>query len=113
VDITPREIEADMFVISLEGRWDAQSSPGAEEQIMDYVKSHCRIVLDLGGVSYMSSAALRTLLLLYREVRACYDCHLVLAAASERLRDVMEITGFIDQFELYSSVGDALTALHP
>lgn len=111
VDIIPREVEADTFVISLDGRWDAQSSPSVEEQVTDYVKSHCRLVLDLGGVSYMSSAALRTLLLLYREVKSCYDCHLVLAAASERLRDVMEITGFIDEFELYPTVENALRAL--
>ncbi len=111
MDITPREVEADTYVIALDGRWDAQSSPGVEESIAEYVKSYRRLVLDLGGVSYMSSAALRTLLLLHREVKSCYDCHLVLAAASERLRDVMEITGFIDEFELYPSVDAALAAL--
>lgn len=111
METTTRELEADLFVITLCGRWDAQSSPMVEKAVFEHIKTDNRVVLNLSQVSYMSSSALRTLLLLSREIEACCNCRLVLAAVPQRLQDVMDMTGFIEHFNLQPTVEASVAAL--
>ena len=68
------------------------------------------LVMDMSGVTFMSSAGLRMLLLLYRQVRA-NDGRVALVGLSEAIRDTMSITGFLGFFKVYDTVEDALGAL--
>jgi anti-sigma B factor antagonist len=106
------EMRGQVSVVHLEGRWDAQSSPEVEAAVQGLVQPGCRILLDLHGVEYMSSAGLRTLLLIYRDVTQSGG-QIALARVTERLADVMEITGFGEDFEFYTSVDEGTSALQP
>ena len=66
--------------------------------------------IDLGAVTYMSSAGLRMLLLLYRQA-ATQNGRVALAGLTESIRDTMEITGFLKFFTVAGSVEEALTTL--
>lgn len=68
------------------------------------------VVLDLMGVGILTSAGLRTLLLLHREAVKSKK-RVVLAAVPAGVRDVMEVTGFWEQFETAEKVGDAVASL--
>ena len=68
------------------------------------------LVLDFSELNLLTSSGLRVLLLLHRAA-ADGGCRLLLAAVPEAVHDVMEITGFWDQFGHYPSVAEARTAL--
>ena len=64
----------------------------------------------MSGVSYISSAGLRALLMLYRQMTA-NDGRVVLAGLTENIKDVMMVTGFLEFFDDYDTLQDGLAAL--
>ncbi|NTU67534.1 MAG: STAS domain-containing protein [Chlorobiaceae bacterium] len=68
------------------------------------------LVLDFEGIGLLTSAGLRTLLLLYRESRQAGK-KLVLAAVPDSVKDVMSVTGFWEQFITYGTVENAVAAI--
>lgn len=67
------------------------------------------LVLDCSGIVMLTSAGLRVLLLLHREASASGK-RLSLASVPPAVRDVMEVTGFLDQFQSHPTVADAVAA---
>ncbi len=97
-------------IIELAGEMNSVTSMEAYEQINTMVSPGDRLLLDMTNVSYMSSAGIRTLLLLYR--RVCQrDGQVVLVGLSEDIRDTMSITGFLDFFSTTNTVDSGLQAL--
>ncbi|MBN2304432.1 MAG: STAS domain-containing protein [Anaerolineae bacterium] len=105
-----QEIYDPVIVIHLTGRWDAKTAPNVEDVVSAHIAPECCILLDLAGVDYMSSAGLRTLLLMYRGVNEVGGC-IALSGLSDRLQDTMSITGFLHHFDCYGTVEDGLAAL--
>ncbi len=70
------------------------------------------VVLDMGGVEYVSSAGLRALLLAARQAKA-QGGTLVVAALRPFVREVFEISRFTLLFRTFASIRDALTELSP
>jgi anti-sigma B factor antagonist len=86
-------------IVELAGVLDAITAPQVQEAILPLADHGSRIMLDMSHVTYMSSAGLRMLLLLYRRINE--DDHtgqIVLSGLNEDLEDVMAITGFLDFF---------------
>ncbi len=69
-----------------------------------------RILLDMGGVSFMSSAGLRLLLSMYRQV-ATQKGSIALTALSEDLKDTMSMTGFLSFFATHDTTEGGLQAM--
>ena len=107
VEAFPRD---GMTVVVVKGEIDGSSAPSLQEKILPLLQDGSALVLDLGAVSYMSSAGLRMLLLLYRQA-AAHNGRVALAGLAESIRDTMEITGFLKFFTIANSVEEALTAL--
>ncbi len=61
-----------------------------------------RIVLDLGGIEYVSSAGLRVLLLVAKKLRLG-DGELGLCALGPAVRQVFELAGFLSIFPIEAS----------
>ena len=57
-------------VVTIVGEIDGSSAPQAQAVILAQVGEGAKVVLDMTGVTYMSSAGLRVLLLLYRQAVA-------------------------------------------
>jgi anti-sigma B factor antagonist len=66
-----------------------------------------KLIIDMSRVDYLSSAGLRLLLLLYREITARKG-QFVLVGVSPEVRTVMSHTGFLSFFTLADSRQDAL-----
>jgi anti-sigma B factor antagonist len=94
----------------LEGSVDGKTAPEVREQLRPLLAANSKIVLDLTKVDYLSSAGLRLLLLVYRELSARKG-KVVLLGVSEDIRTVMSHTGFLNFFTLASSEAEALQAL--
>lgn len=97
--------------VSLKGRLDVLTSKELREKIMAEIDAgQARIVLDLGGLEYVSSAGLRVLLEARKSLKA-KEGKLVLAAVQPFTRTVLASTGFDTLFALYETAPEAEQAL--
>jgi anti-sigma B factor antagonist len=97
-------------VVGLDGKLDSKTVPAVQTSFSPLIQTHSRIVLDMTRVTYLSSAGLRLLVMMHREISEGGG-KLVLAGLTERARDTMAITGFLPYFTTFETVEAALAAL--
>jgi anti-sigma B factor antagonist len=110
VEIYVEEMD-DATVVTLNGEIDGQTSGEVQDAVLPLVTSGSRILLDMIGVSFMSSAGLRTLLLIYRSITGS-DGQVVLVGLSNELQDTMDTTGFLEHFLLANTIDEGYAALN-
>ena len=96
--------------VRLEGSLDSKTAPEVREQLQRVLPTTSKLILDLTHVDYLSSAGLRLLLVLYREL-AAGNGKLALVGVSEDIRTVMSHTGFLSFFMLADSEAAAIQAV--
>ena len=101
----------DVTVVAIEGELDGKTAPVAQNEVLPLAQPGCKLLIDMSKVPYMSSAGLRMMLLVYRQVTA-NDGQSVLVGLSEEIEDTMEVTGFLDYFETRDSYEAGLEALN-
>ncbi len=104
------EVFGDVTAVSLAGEVNSRTAGRVEEALLPLVTGGCKLLLDMCEVSYMSSAGLRMLLLLHREVENKAG-QVVLVGLQEMIRDTMAITGFLDFFRDCKTVEEGLELL--
>lgn len=105
------ETPSDVAIVRPQGRLDSATSPAFETAVLEHLQGGSqRLVLDLSGVSYISSAGLRVILLAGKKLRAT-EGRLVLCGLREEVRGVFEMSGFLDLFAVAPSVQEALARL--
>lgn len=102
--------EGSVHVVELSGELDANTSPAAQREIMPLAVAGARILLDMSGVTFMSSAGLRLLLSTYRQVSALGGA-VALSGLSESLSDTMAMTGFLSFFTVHEDAARGAAAL--
>ena len=102
--------EPSVAVAAISGDITHATAPEFQQCLLDELAHSKNLVLDFSELNLLTSSGLRGLLLLHRAA-ADGDRRLVLAAVPEAVRDVMEITGFWEQFGHYPSLSEARTAL--
>ena len=103
MDIDTRR-EGSVTVVAITGKLDAVTSPAFEQQVRETVNAgNHAIVVDLARLDYISSAGLRALLVLAKQVKAKGGKACV-AGVSGDVRSVFEMSGFGTIFELVDSV---------
>lgn len=96
-------------VVTLVGRIDS----GNASQLDAFLKTHLvdhghyHIVLDMSGVSYISSAGLRAMVALQREATK-HRGGVVLAAPSERVEEVLKLAGLSKLFTAFPDTTQAV-----
>lgn len=97
-------------VVAVSGKIDAMTAPTLESSIAAQIKkgSMC-IVLDFGGVDYISSAGLRVILASAKSLKSKAGT-LLLANVGGTVREVFDISGFGSVFTIYESVDAAVAA---
>lgn len=100
----------DVTVVEMAGDIDANTAPAVQKEVLPLAKPGSKILLDMTKVPYTSSAGLRLLLSLYRQVTG-NEGQLVLVGLSEEIEDTMSITGFLDFFTRCDDVDAGLKAL--
>lgn len=109
MEITAQTIE-DVSLIVISGDIDGKTAPIAQEQILPFCQPGSKVLLDMTNVAYMSSAGLRLLLLLYRQV-ARGEGRIILVGLTDELKDTMSATGFLSHFTTVDTRDDGLAAL--
>ncbi len=100
----------DVMVVEIQGDIDAKTVLVAQERLLPLVAPAGKLLLDMSGVDYLSSAGLRMLLSLYRQV-ASSNGVIALAGLSEEIIDTMSVTGFLRFFITFESVDAGLAAM--
>ena len=105
---------ADTVVVAPVGRLDHDNCEafraGLEPHLERAAASGQRIVLDLAGLEYVSSAGLRCFMLAAKQTRA-QGGRIVLAALRPVVAEIFQISRFDLVFEIFASVREALSAL--
>jgi anti-anti-sigma factor len=100
----------DVTVITLDGSLDSATAPGVRADLEQLQPESGTTVLDLSKMSYMSSAGLRVLLLVYRQAQN-NGARVALAHVPAEVREVMSATGFLDFFTVTETVEAGAEAL--
>jgi anti-anti-sigma factor len=100
--------EKESLVVEVKGRLDAATLPKLEGECQTWIdRGEKALVIDFGGVEYIGSAGLRTILVLARklngsgrEIRFC--------GLTGMVKEVFTISGFYSLFPVFDSVREAL-----
>ena len=96
-------------LISVKGRVDSYTAPQLNEAIAKVTKAgRYKIVLDMSGLEYMSSAGFRTLLVGQKNCKRYNRGEVVLAAVTKRIYEAIELTGFTPLFKIFDDVTAAV-----
>ncbi|HVY07151.1 MAG TPA: STAS domain-containing protein [Burkholderiales bacterium] len=107
---------ADVLVLSPGGRIDHANSEDFRSSLGPFVDT-CKgggnkLVLDLAGVDYVSSAGLRCFMLAEKQAKA-QGGTIVVAAMQPVVKEIFEISRFTLVFETFGSVREAIAKLSP
>ena len=102
---------ADRAILAVEGRLDTVSAPDFENQIQQLIsRGESRFVLDLADLEYVSSAGLRSILVLAKEAKALGGdvscCRL-----KGLVKQVFDVSGFPSMIPVFDSLEGALNAM--
>jgi len=114
VDIAERRV-ADVVVVAPVGPIDlphAQDLEHALAPVLAHENGTSALVLDFGGVGYVSSMGLRVLMVASRELRA-RKARIAVAALQPVVAEIFDIARFTHVVEVFPTVRDALAALSP
>lgn len=100
----------EVTVAALHGELDGRASAEVQGKLLVVAQPGMRLLLNLQGVSYISSAGLRTLLMIYRQITNNRG-YVVVVGLSEALRDMMAITGFLEFFTACDTFDEGLHVL--
>ena len=84
--------ENGLLTISVEGSIDTLTAPDFETKVLKELEGVKKLILDFAKVEYVSSAGLRTIILLNEKMEEKEG--MTIKNINEEVRDVFEMTGF-------------------
>ncbi|KAM3100313.1 STAS domain-containing protein [Phormidesmis sp. 146-12] len=100
-----------MAIVKLVGDINGSTASKVQSEVLPVAESNSRLILDMTQVPYMSSAGLRMLLSVYRQVLA-KEGKVILVGLAEDLQDTMSVTGFLDFFTTCNTIDEGYEALN-
>jgi anti-sigma B factor antagonist len=106
--ITTKEFKR-CVLLSLKGRVDSSTAPQLSKELDKIIEAGTfKIVVDMGGLEFMSSAGFRALLATQRNCKRYNRGEVVLAVVPTRIHEALELAGFT---ELFKTFDDTITAV--
>jgi anti-sigma B factor antagonist len=97
-----------VMVMDCEGRLVfGEESASLRDSVKNLISQNNHIVLNLGGVNYIDSGGLGTLVALYTTARNAGGA-IKLAALTQRVGDLLQVTKLLTVFEVFDTVEDAV-----
>ena len=105
------ERRGDVLIVRPEGRIDTNTSEELERWLMSRIDGSLkRLVVDMSGIDYISSAGLRVLLMTVKKLRGSGG-QLVLGGLNPSVRQIFELAGFLSIFAVEADVDRAVAKL--
>jgi anti-anti-sigma factor len=103
--------ENNALIIKINGRMDAVTAPEFEKALDAWIdESEKLFVVDLSSLEYISSAGLRSILVIAKKLKAL-NGKIILAAMEESVNEVFEISGFNSIIPIHDTVQAAIRKL--
>jgi anti-anti-sigma factor len=100
--------KGEITLLKVNGKLDSDLSPKLEKKVCEFLQSgHTKLLLDMGEVNYISSAGLRMLISIKKQVKTLSGIFIVCGLRSEVL-EVMKICGFDHILEIAPTEEEAL-----
>src|SRR5579871_5702754 len=100
----------DATVVVASGDVDGSTAPALQEQVLAIAQPGCRLLLAFSLVSFMSSAGLRVMLLLHRQISDGRG-RAVIVGLNEEVKFSMSVTGFLKFFTTADTFEAGIVAL--
>jgi len=95
-------------IIGISGRLDTTNYSRLENKLMELIESsQDQILVECSALDYVSSSGLRVLLMALKKITLMKG-KFVLCGLQRNIREIFEVSGFTNIFEVYSSRADAL-----
>jgi anti-sigma B factor antagonist len=100
------DTSGNVAVVSASGRFDSETSHSLDAELTKVLGEKNKIVLELKGVEYLSSAGLRAIV---KALQAAQKAGggVRLACASEPVETVLRTVGMMEMLKIYPSVDEA------
>ena len=103
----------DVSSINLKGRFDANTSDAVENFIRERIeKDRSKFVLNMENVSFISSAGLRVVIIVARELRNEHQGDLHIAELQPSVNRVFEISGLNNVLKIFDDEQAAIQAFY-
>lgn len=89
-----KKADGDKLIVALNGRLDTMSAPQLEGELRSAVDGITKLIFDLKGLEYVSSAGLRVLLSAQKVMNK--QGEMTITNANDEVMEIFEVTGFID-----------------
>lgn len=100
--------EEKAVIVAVEGRVDATTAPEFEKYLTGSMgQGKKTLILNLNGLSYISSAGLRVVLIIAKKLKALGG-ELILVGLEGAVKQVFEISGFYTIFNVFETEQEAL-----
>jgi stage II sporulation protein AA (anti-sigma F factor antagonist) len=100
-------------VVAPSGTVDTRTAPEFERTLLGLAaEGTCRFVVDLGGVTLLTSAGIRVLVMLGKRVRIAEGA-LALCGLNPHVRSVFEVSGLLPLFTIVGAADEALALVAP
>jgi len=101
-------VNEDVVILKMDGKLDAVSSVEVEKAFNEVISDgHKKIVINMSGVSYISSAGLRVLLVAAKNIREI-DGKIIISSMINSVKKVFEISGFSTIFTIVENDEEAI-----
>ncbi len=108
MEITTQEFKQ-CNLVTVKGRVDSATAAQLGEALEAITKGgRYKIVLDLSGTEYMSSAGMRVLLATQKECKKLNRGEVVLTMVSDRIKEALDLAGFVPLFTIFDDVVSAV-----
>ena len=105
------ERDGDVLVLTPGGRIDGSNSADFQSAVMERIDEGSEsILLDFSGISYISSAGLRAVLILAKKLNQV-DGRFALCSMQQSVRSVFEVSGFVKIIDVHPGRDEALAAM--
>ena len=96
-------------LVKATGRIDSQTAPQLAEALSTINEAErFKIVFDMGGVDYISSACLRVMIDVQKTCKRWNRGEMVLANVPQRIYEALDLAGFVPLFKLFDDVVKAV-----
>ena len=103
--------EDGVVIISVNGRLDAVSSPDFDLELGKLLDDgEASLVFDLNELDYISSAGLRSFLMITKKLKATSG-KIALASLKDIVKQVFEVSGFNQIIPIFDSLDEALSSV--
>jgi len=101
------QVQDGVRIVRPEGRLDTTTAPDFEKQLIAGLEAQViPLVLDFSALDYISSAGLRVVLMASKQMKA-RNSKMALCALNRNVREVFDISGFLQILQVYDSLDQA------